>query len=341
MEETQARGLSSEEDLYRFTQSLTNGICKGLPLHATFIANFIYCMETSSDDDSDPATVTFTKTLLLFLIFLPVTSYQSHKPVKLVAGLSTKTASKAGSRLVHAKPKKAKKKLYLTFDDGPNRGTRNVLHIVEDEQVPVSFFIVGEHVFASATQAQLWDSLQTAKQVELCNHSYSHAHNHYEHYYESPDSVVSDFERTRDSLHLSNDIGRTPGRNIWRIDSLKFTDLKKSAAAADSLQQAGFTLMGWDLEWHFDPKTMSVTTSAADMVKQIDSLFKHNHTRNKDNLVVLAHDQVYVKSEDSLQLREFFQLLKQKDEYELSLVSDYPGAIKKIPDSLKIKPAGH
>ena len=140
-----------------------------------------------------------------------------------------------------------KKKLYITFDDGPNKGTRNVLYIVQDEGVPVSFFIVGEHVFASPTQAKLWDSLQIASQIELCNHSYSHAHSRYESYYAQPDSVVADFKRTHDSLDLNNTIARTPGHNIWRIDTLQFTDLKRSAVAADSLQKAGFKLMGWTL----------------------------------------------------------------------------------------------
>jgi peptidoglycan/xylan/chitin deacetylase (PgdA/CDA1 family) len=294
-------------------------------------------METSNDDGGDPAAATFAKTFLFFLLLLPIASYRPQKKPPLLLGHASAQPVKKAHATAQVKPKKKKKKLYLTFDDGPNRGTGNVLHIVEDEHVPVSFFIVGEHVFASAVQAQLWDSLQTARQIELCNHSYSHANNHYEHYYQAPDSVVSDFERTRDSLHLNNSIGRTPGRNIWRIDTLRFTDLKKSTAAADSLQQAGFVLMGWDLEWHFDPKTMNVTISAAELVNQIDSMFRHNHTRNKDNLVVLAHDQAYQKSDDSLQLRELFQLLKQKDEYELSLVSDYPGATRKIPDSLARK----
>src|SRR5688572_15329468 len=36
--------------------------------------------------------------------------------------------------------KKKKKKIYLTFDDGPNKGTKNVLDIVKDEKIPVTFF---------------------------------------------------------------------------------------------------------------------------------------------------------------------------------------------------------
>jgi peptidoglycan/xylan/chitin deacetylase (PgdA/CDA1 family) len=283
-------------------------------------------MKPSSDDDGEAATAIVTKAILLCCIILPFSVYKpphTTKPSQTITEPG-KTSPPTVAKSKPAKPGKKKKKLYVTFDDGPNKGTRNVLHIVQDEGVPVSFFIVGEHVFASPTQAGLWDSLKIAKQIELCNHSYSHAHSRYESYYAKPDSVVADFKRTHDSLDLNNTIARTPGRNIWRIDTLQFTDLKKSAVAADSLQKAGFQLMGWDLEWHFDHKTMCVVTSAEKMVAQIDSVFKHNRTKNKGHLVLLAHDQAYAKSEDSFQLRQFFQLLKQKD-YELSLVREYPG----------------
>ena len=70
---------------------------------------------------------------------------------------------------------------------------------------------------------------------------------------------------------------------------------------------------------------------------QIDSVFTNNRTKKPDNLVLLAHDQAYKNSYDSLQLRDFIQKLKKKDQYELSLVSSYPDANKKSPDTLKIK----
>jgi peptidoglycan/xylan/chitin deacetylase (PgdA/CDA1 family) len=286
-------------------------------------------MDSSSDDDGDAATAIVFKAILLSLYVLPFCVYKN--PPKILGASTALTQQKRGSPPValHKKSttKKGRKKLYVTFDDGPNRGTRNVLHIVQDEAVPVSFFIVGEHVFASASQGNVWDSLKMAAQIALCNHSYSHAHSRYESYYAQPDSVVSDFKRTADSLDLTNNIARTPGRNIWRIDTLRFTDLKKSKVAADSLQNAGFKLMGWDLEWHFNHKTMCVVTTAEEMIAQIDSVFKHNRTKQKDHLVLLAHDQAYAKSEDSFQLRQFFQLLK-KTEYEFSLVDVYPGAAR-------------
>lgn len=284
-------------------------------------------METSSDDEGDSASL-LGKTALLLAVLLPFALFKPRQALRMYAAAPPAPARSSLTAVKPALPGrgKKKKKLYITFDDGPNRGTRNVLHIVRGEGVPVSFFLVGEHVFASATQERLWDSLKQLPQVDLCNHRYCHAHNHYKAYYENPDSVVQDFRRTHDTLRLNNEVSRTPGRNIWRIDSLQFTDLKKSTAAADSLQKAGFVLMGWDLEWHFDPKTMRVAAPAETMVAAIDSAFAHRRTKKPDHLVLLAHDQVYQKSEDSFQLRQFFQLLKKKDEYELTLVSDYPGA---------------
>lgn len=281
-------------------------------------------MESSADDDGDTSTAILTKAFLLCVFVLPFSVYKSHPTTTNVQTvLAQKKDSAPTVTKKKSKPSK-KKKLYVTFDDGPNKGTHNVFRIVQDEGVPVSFFIVGEHVFASPSQGHMWDSLKMAQHIELCNHSFSHAKQHYEKYYSEPDSVVADFKRTADSLDLTDNIGRTPGRNIWRIDTLRFTDLKKSTAAADSLQKAGFKLIGWDLEWSFDHKTMSVETTAEGLIAQIDSVFGHNRTRRKDNLVLLAHDQVYGKSEDSFQLRQFFQLLKKTD-YELSLVDEYPG----------------
>jgi peptidoglycan-N-acetylglucosamine deacetylase len=281
----------------------------------------------SSDDEGESASATFAK--LFFALFILIPS--CNKPQKILhapfpAKDSVAVKKKEATPIVKTKKSK-KKKLYLTFDDGPNRGTKNVLHIIKDEGVPVTFFVIGEHVFASKGQQQMWDSLKMAEHIEICNHSYTHGwHNDFADFYQRPDSVVKDFQRTQDSLQLSNNIVRTPGRNIWRIDSLKFTDLKRSAAAADSLQKAGFVVMGWDLEWRYDHKTMSVTTSAEKLVQQIDSVFNNKKTKQPDHLVLLAHDQVYVKADDSLQLRQFIKLLKQKEEYELSVVTGYPGA---------------
>ena len=280
-------------------------------------------METNAEEGDSNTAAFFYRPLMLFLVLIATTKTAREGNFNYHNNNVPNDQPKGTVRA--SAPKKKKKKIYLTFDDGPNKGTRKVLRIVQQEQVPVTFFIVGEHVFASTSQHATWDSLKMTDSIELCNHSYTHAHNHYERFYQKPDSVVKDFRRCHDSLQLGNDIVRTPGRNIWRVDTLTFTDLKKSAAAADSLQQAGFTIMGWDLEWHYDHKTFTLKNRSEYLLDEIDSMFAHNKTRLPENLVLLAHDQVYDDSDDSCELAELIKRLKSREDYELVVASKYPG----------------
>ncbi len=296
-------------------------------------------METATDDEGDTAASFFYSRLFLFSAILLSACNKPQKNIselKLVGDSLDRQYAKINSPAPAVAKKK--KKIYLTFDDGPNKGTQNVLTIAKDENIPVTFFIVGEHVFASEAQARTWDSLQQASNIELCNHSYTHAlHNKFEKFYNEKDTVVKDIAKAKDALQLNNNIVRAPGRNSWRIDSITYTDIKKSKAAIDSLQKAGFIVMGWDLEWHYDPKTLMVKNTATELVAQIDSVFNHQKTKLPDNLVLLAHDQVYASSADSLQLRELLQQLKKKNEYDFELVGNYPAIKKQTADSLLAK----
>lgn len=283
----------------------------------------------SDDEETTQAVSALLKTTLLLVAL--AACHETGRDTVTIKHASSKPAPAVTT--LHTKPpaKKKKKKIYLTFDDGPNKGTNKVLHIMQQESVPVSFFIVGEHVFASIGQKQTWDSLMIAQHIELCNHSYTHAHhNHYESYYREPVGVVADFRRSNDSLKLSNTICRTPGRNAWRIDTLQFTDLRRSKEAIDSLQQAGFTIMGWDLEWEYNGKDLCLKNSADEVLRKIDSVFACHRTRTPDCLVLLAHDQVYADADDSAELHDFIRKLKMSSEYELELVSNYPG-VKVMP----------
>jgi len=294
---------------------------------------------SSSDDDGDPAaSLNFRivlSTIFLSTSFLLICTRTTKQPAKKIFAVAKPAPKKEVVKKTVAKPVKKKKKIYLTFDDGPNKGTQNVLDILQQENVPATFFIVGEHVFMSKDQAATWDSLLQAKNIQLCNHSYTHAHNKYQKFYEQPEEVVKDVEMTKEKCLPDNYIVRAPGRNAWRIDSLHFTDIQKSKAAIDSLQSAGFIVMGWDLEWHYDPKTLILKTSADEMLHQVDSMFARNKTKLRDNLVLLAHDQVYKSSADSQQLREFVQKIKLKDDYELSTVNSYPAIASR--DSMRSK----
>ncbi|MFZ1452127.1 MAG: polysaccharide deacetylase family protein [Ferruginibacter sp.] len=221
-------------------------------------------------------------------------------------------------------PKKKKKTIYLTFDDGPNKGTKNMMHIVQEEEIPVTLFIVGEHVYGSTAQTAIFDSLVNCKYIEIANHSFTHAFkNKFAKFYQVPDSVVNDFKRCADSLQLSANIIRTPGRNIWRTKFINQTDISSSKTAADSLFATGYTITGWDLEWHYDNK-LKLTNTNEEMMLQIDSMFVYAKTKTPDHLVLLAHDQVYEDPADSMELRQFIIKLKAKNEYNFELVSRYP-----------------
>jgi peptidoglycan/xylan/chitin deacetylase (PgdA/CDA1 family) len=270
------------------------------------------------------ATHLFKTTVITVLL-----SSCQHIPVTFKGGTLAYQFSRREQNLKQTKktvaPKKKRNTIYLTFDDGPNKGTRKLMHVIEQEQVPVTLFIVGEHVHGSREQTAVFDSILQSKYFELANHSYTHAfHNNFTKFYQVPDSALDDFKRCADSLHLTAGIIRTPGRNIWRLQQIKSTDIKTTIAAADSFYANGYKEMGWDLEWHFDNK-LKLTNNSDDMVKQIDSLFAHERTKTPGHLVLLAHDQVYEDAADSSELHQFIIKLKAKNEYDFETVSNYPG----------------
>jgi hypothetical protein len=203
------------------------------------------------------------------------------------------------------------------------------MDIMEAEKVPVTLFIIGEHVYGSREQRSIFDSLTKNSLFEIANHSYTHAfENKYRQFYEHKDSAVKDFERCADSLHLSSNIIRMPGRNIWRTEKLNSTDIKASTATADNLQKNGFKAIGWDLEWHFTNNQKLVQSDSV-LLGQIDSVFANNKTKTANELVLLAHDRTFLSADDSASLHKFVIALKARDEYNFETVSKYPGAISK------------
>ena len=276
-----------------------------------------------------------TKIALLTLTFSAFYFYKEHRSaqnarLKMAVKKDSSTIITASLPTEETTPKKKKKKtIYLTFDDGPNKGTQNVMDIINDEQIPATLFVIGEHVYGSKLQASVYDSVRQSAYVELANHSYTHAHNKFSKFYSVPDNVVNDFKRCADSLSLSSNIVRTPGRNIWRLNDIKHTDNYSSKDAADALQQSGYIVMGWDLEWHFNNQLQAIQTYDQ-LAMQIDSMFVHNRTKTTDHLVLLAHDQVYSNAKDSTSLRKLVSKLKEKGDYDFAFINRYPG-IEKLP----------
>ena len=288
-------------------------------------------METASADEPEPKqTSSFFRLLPVTFIIIILSACENRKwqkpeyPVAVVDSAAIQQQEKQRQDSLQ-KISIARKKIYLTFDDGPNKGTRNVLQAVKEENIPASFFIVGEHVFDSPKQTQTWELLKVDSTIELCNHSYTHAHNRYTSFYNKPSGVVADFQRSQQALQFSNNIARMPGRNAWRIDTIDHTDIYESSAAIDSLHAAGFNIMGWDIEWMFDHKTLAPDTAIDLMLRRIDNLLLAEKTKTPGHLVLLAHDQAF-QTEEAIQLLHLvLKSLKNNPEYELVLASKYPG----------------
>lgn len=265
------------------------------------------------------------KTSFLTVVFSACHSFKTETSVAASTFRSSLPKSAVFNTVKKEDPKRKKKTIYLTFDDGPNKGTKKMMHIVQEEEVFVTLFIVGQHVYGSSEQSAVFDSLINCRFFEIANHSYTHAFNNkYAKFYEVPDSAIKDFKRCADSLHLTANIIRTPGRNIWRTGMINSTDIKTSASTADSLYANGFSEAGWDLEWHFD-NNLKLKNSCDEMLQQIDSMFSNARTKTPGHLVLLAHDQVYEDLADSTELRQFIIKLKAKDEYNFETISRYPG----------------
>lgn len=219
---------------------------------------------------------------------------------------------------------KFKKTIYFTFDDGPCKGSRIISNILNEEQIKATLFIIGLHVYVDEINYSIYNTIKQNKRIELANHSYTHAfRNRFDYFYAHADSAVGDFKRCEDSLHFTTNIARSPGRNIWRLDSIRFSDNRKSNITADSLHSSGFTMMGWDLEWQYNRRQRIIQTDVQ-IQSQIENLFLEGHTRTPDHLVILSHDRTFSTPEDSATLHRLIINLKAKNEYNFEFVSRYP-----------------
>jgi peptidoglycan-N-acetylglucosamine deacetylase len=278
------------------------------------------------DSSSYFSSSSLLKASLITITFTTIYFYKTEKRLSFINLPFLKKDTEQVIKLPETIVKKKKlKTIYLTFDDGPNKGTSNVMSIINEEQVPATMFIIGEHVYGSAEQRSIWNALQNNNLFEIANHSYTHAlENKFVNFYANPDTVVKDFKRCADSLGLISNIVRTPGRNIWRTENIHCTDLKKSEIAADSLHSKGFIAMGWDLEWHFTNNQRLVESDSV-IISEIKNMFAKAETKTADNLVILAHDRTFLSANDSASLHRLIKELKSSDEYNFETINKYPG----------------
>jgi peptidoglycan/xylan/chitin deacetylase (PgdA/CDA1 family) len=217
-----------------------------------------------------------------------------------------------------------KKIIYLSFDDGPLEGSEDINDAVTKEQIKVTVFVVGQHAMSNDRMKGFYKLYQNNPLIETGNHSYSHAHNQYEAFYKNSSAVLADFQKNQILLSIPNKIAREPGRNIWRLKDIRINDVNSGSVSADSLYNDGFKVFGWDIEWQHDGKTGVPIQTVDDMVALIEKKLGENKTVKKNNLILLAHDEMFRNGWEESELKQLIQKLKEKGGYQFEQLSHYP-----------------
>ncbi|MBF0417522.1 MAG: polysaccharide deacetylase family protein [Magnetococcales bacterium] len=190
------------------------------------------------------------------------------------------------------------RQLFLTFDDGPLSGTREILALLTREEVPGTFFLVGDHVVANDERRETLRMLKESPWVRIANHSYSHAWERYRSFYADPEGLLADFRKNNEILGFVQPPYpiRLPGRIDWRFEerhvsaeSYPRDSEKKGSRGVEQLFENGFVIYGWDLEWG-RPGRRNPLEPVESLLNRIRQRLVSGHTVKPDRIVILMHD---------------------------------------------------
>ncbi len=276
------------------------------------------------------------KGLLIVLCNFFLVSCQSNVPVAqmtdtMLAGkndapvmTADSIPAKQDSNLLATRVPDTIRMIYLTFDDGPLIGTDNVIEVLNQLGLPATMFMVGKHTQADGEMRQAFLTAYNDPLLQVSSHSYSHANSKYKLFYQNPKGVLADFDKNNNLLQLTNKDGRLPGRNTWRVGNRKRNDPSaRSQEAADLLQQNGYSLFGWDIEWQHHGNA-EPTQSVAQLLQMIHyAINDSSRCFTPYKLVLLSHDQMFARKENKEKLIALLTALKSKG-YQFGLIKNYP-----------------
>lgn len=217
-----------------------------------------------------------------------------------------------------------KKYIYLTWDDGPQPpGTFNCERIFREQNVKATFFMVGENAF-SPSRMRIVDSIRNSyPQFLLGNHSHSHGfRDHYKIFYAHPDSAMQDMYLAEKELNVQVKIVRLPGMNAW-VENGKIQAPPSSREVCKRLGTAGYSAIGWDVEWRFGKHSVPIQGAQA-MADEVAQKFADGTTYAQNAVVILAHDRMFKEPQYADSLTKFITLLKQDTSYVFETVDHYP-----------------
>jgi Predicted xylanase/chitin deacetylase len=160
---------------------------------------------------------------------------------------------------------------FLTIDDGPwPQSTPRLLQVLDDLQIPATFFVIGTHVSRFPELAQLIQ----AHHHTLANHTFTHD---YQRLYGSNELFYAEVDQTTQLLKTLNLdpqlVVRPPGG--FRLDS----------ALRHSLEQAGYRV----LYWNMSAEDAYAGQSAAQLLERVRAQLPAIQASDQP-LVLLLHD---------------------------------------------------
>lgn len=206
-----------------------------------------------------------------------------------------------------------KKIIYLTFDDGPLRGTDSVLNILKSEDVVATMFFIGKHV---QQREKLYNKAVSMSNILVANHTYSHANNKYAKFYRNEINVLDDIDKAQRIIGGAKYL-RLAGRNVWRLPEINRNDssIKKKQGdietrVYDDLKSRGYFIYGWDTEWRYDHSTGKPLFGAQEMLNTLERLHNKNRSEKTGKIILLAHGFMFRSKSQASKLRELIRELK-------------------------------
>lgn len=169
--------------------------------------------------------------------------------------------------------REAKKRIYLTFDDGPSIYTGDILDVLKEYNVKATFFVNGkEGEWADEALKRIVDEGHT-----LGMHSYSHE---YEQIYASVEDFAADYEMLHEHIlyvtGYDSKVYRFPGGSSNRISKIDIREFGKYLA------DRGTSYYDWNISSKDASKvTLSVNAIVKNCTTDLDKY---------DDCMILCHD---------------------------------------------------
>lgn len=220
-----------------------------------------------------------------------------------------------------------KRYIYLTFDDGPQNGSRACIAAINNEHVKGTFFVIGAHVFSPKLKEIVTEEQHAYPTILMANHSFTHAaDDRYRYFYNHPSLVLSDIDKNQKFLDCRYKIVRLPGNSAWvRQGEFKAHGMVKNGCL--ELQKNGYSVIGWDLEWSFNHHNADPVQSPQQMANMVVNALEHHHCHTRNHVVILSHDRMFRDPAYAAELTQFIRLLKAHPNYVFETIDQYPGVV--------------